>query len=326
MKFKGFYKNLNNLSKNFITFFLFFIFFCGFLVFLNFNKVYADYLDAKVSYNNEYYSAYIFKNISYVDTQTLALILESPVYWDPTEKALIVSNIKIFTKVVIYKGKLLVALRDVLIPLGYDIKWNQVDRVITIYKPNYKVNNNKANVKVESSFNDFKATNFKESDKGNKNSKDSKKYEIPFIGNDDNKQNGKDTKEVNKKPTEIPPTVFIPRTASNEEFKVTVSDLKESKLVKGLYSPQVGFKFVILTVSQQNLSNKVQLYTGKFVLYDDKGYKYDYIEGLSSYILQVLLPSGMNFGTLVFEIPEGNVPSKLVLETYGSSPIVVNLL
>ena len=282
------------------------------LLFISY-KAFA-YVEANLTYDNNSYKAYIFNNISYVDTQVLASILDSPVYWDPNEKSLIVSNLRVYTKAVVYKNKLLIALRDVLVPLGYQIKWDQLNRTITIYKPTYKNSNSKANIKIE---------NKEIEDKDNDTTKkDAKKYEIPFIDNNDNS----DSKNINKLPVSTPPTVFIPRSASNEEFKITVSELKEVKLIKGLYTPQPGFKFIVLTVSQQNLSNKVQLYTGKFVLYDDKGYKYDYIEGLSSYILQVLLPSGMNFGTLVFEIPENNIPSKLVLETYGSTPITLSLI
>lgn len=300
--------------------FLFAIFLIN-LLFISY-KAFA-YVEANLTYDNNSYKAYIFNNISYVDTQVLASILDSPVYWDPNEKALIVSNLRVYTKAVVYKNKLLIALRDVLVPLGYQIKWDQLNRIITIYKPTYKSNTSKANLKIENNEIENKDINNNKND-NNKNTdkKDTKKYEIPFIDNNDNSN----SKNINKLPVSTPPTVFIPRSASNEEFKITVSELKEVKLIKGLYTPQPGFKFIVLTVSQQNLSNKVQLYTGKFVLYDDKGYKYDYIEGLSSYILQVLLPSGMNFGTLVFEIPENNIPSKLVLETYGSTPITLSLI
>jgi hypothetical protein len=294
-----------------LLFFLFYLYLLKFQVFSN--------GEANLSYDNNSYKAYILNNISYVDTQVLSAILDTPVYWDPNEKVLIASNLRIYTKAVVYKNKLLIALRDVLAPLGYEIKWNQENRSIIIYKLSYKKSTSKADLKIENS-------NTNSNDKINKND-NTKKYEIPFIDNDNNNKNDTNkSKEINKQPIATLPTVFIPRSASNEEFKVTVSDLKESKLVKGLYTPKEGFKFVILTVSQQNLSNKVQLYTGKFVLYDDKGYKYEYIEGLSSYILQVLLPSGMNFGTLVFEIPENNIPSKLVLETYGSTPITLSLI
>ena len=269
--------------------FLFAIFLIN-LLFISY-KAFA-YVEANLTYDNNSYKAYIFNNISYVDTQVLASILDSPVYWDPNEKALIVSNLRVYTKAVVYKNKLLIALRDVLVPLGYQIKWDQLNRIITIYKPTYKSNTSKANLKIENNEIENKDINNNKND-NNKNTdkKDTKKYEIPFIDNNDNG----DSKNINKLPVSTPPTVFIPRSASNEEFKITVSELKEVKLIKGLYTPQPGFKFIVLTVSQQNLSNKVQLYTGKFVLYDDKGYKYDYIEGLSSYILQVLLPSGMNF-------------------------------
>ena len=107
---------------------------------------------------------------------------------------------------------------------------------------------------------------------------------------------------------------------------MTVTEVKETDTVKSFYHPSQGHKFVVVFVSQQNISNKIQIYTGRFYLVDDQGNRYDYIEGLSNYWLQVLIPNGINFGSLVFEIPKDRYPAKLVLETYGNPPLVVNLL
>ncbi|MFN3995973.1 MAG: DUF4352 domain-containing protein, partial [bacterium] len=181
--------------------------------------------------------------------------------------------------------------------------------------PSYSKEDNKAKVKIEKSESEEKIDNASESKQKKSKKEDSKNYEIPVTDNVDSSKRGQSLQ-----------IVFIPRSAFNEEYKVTVSDLKESKVYKGIYNSQAGYKFVIISVSQQNLSNKVQLYTGKFVLFDNRNVRYEYVEGLSSYVLQILMPMGINFGTLVFEIPETSIPSKLILETYGSTPIVINLL
>lgn len=264
-------------------------------------------------YNDSNFDAYIISNISYLSKENLSYIIGKPVIWDSKEKVIIIDNIRIYSKIAIYKGELLVSLKETLTPLGYQIKWDQYTKIITIIPPLNKKEENKAKVKIEENENKYREET--------KNKENSKNYEIP-LNNFDNRNSDKYSTRGNQS-FQI---VFIPRSAFNEEYKVTVSDLKEAKVYKGMYNSQSGYKFVIISVSQQNLSNKVQLYTGKFVLFDEKNIRYEYIEGLSSYILQILMPMGINFGTLVFEIPETSIPSKLMLETYGSTPIIVNLL
>ncbi len=271
---------------------------------------------ADLIYEGNKFNAYLIKNTSYLTKEDLSYIIGSPVRWDPKEKVVLIDNLRIYAKTVIYKGELLLGIKEILTPLGYQIKWDQASRTVTIIPPSAKSTEQKAKVKIQNNNNDQENNN-----DSNKNINKKDRYEIPFVDSNKN-DNSKD----NMKERQALQVVFIPRSAFNEEYKVTVSDLKESRVYKGMYNSQSGFKFVIINVSQQNLSNKVQLYTGKFVLFDNRNSRYEYIEGLSSYILQILMPNGINFGTLVFEIPETSIPSKLVLETYGSTPIIINLL
>lgn len=299
------YTNVEVLGKmRFILFLL--LIFC---ISLSQNLQKADLL-----FNDSKFNAYIINNISYLEKEDFSYIIGSPVQWDPKEKVVIIDNLRIYAKVIIYQGKLLLGIKEILSPLGYQIKWNQTTRVITIIPPQQKNTNKQAKIKIENQQEQENDNNY---NKDNKN----KKYEIPVI--DENKNKKEDDSSLRGQGLQV---AFIPRSAFNEEYKVTVSDLKESKVYKGMYNAQSGYKFVIISVSQQNLSNKVQLYTGKFVLFDNKNIRYEYIEGLSSYVLQILMPMGINFGTLVFEIPETSIPSKLMLETYGSTPIIINLL
>lgn len=266
-------------------------------------------------YNQERFSAYIINNISYLSKEDLSYIIGIPIEWNSKERAVLIDNMRIYAKIVIYKGQMLLGIKEILQPLGYQIKWDQTTRTITIIPPSNKEKEQKAKINIQKNKND-------ENKELNNEDKKEKNYQIPII---DSNNTGKNTeKDIDKR--QGFQVVFIPRSAFNEEYKVTVSDLKESKIYKGMYNSQDGYKFVIISVSQQNLSNKVQLYTGKFVLFDNRNIKYEYIEGLSSYVLQILMPMGINFGTLVFEIPESAIPSKLILETYGSTPIVINLL
>lgn len=118
---------------------------------------------------------------------------------------------------------------------------------------------------------------------------------------------------------------YIPRTAQNSVFKVTVSNLEIVPVIKDFYKPRSGSKFVVASLSQQNISNQVQIYTGKFSLVDQNQNSYDHLEGLSNFWLVILRPYGVNFGYLVFEIPQNSKPICLVLHALNQAPLTINL-
>ncbi len=118
---------------------------------------------------------------------------------------------------------------------------------------------------------------------------------------------------------------YIPRTAQNEVFKVTVSNLETVPVIKDFYKPRTGSKFVVASLSQQNISNQVQIYTGRFSLVDQNQNSYDHLEGLSNFWLVILRPFGVNFGYLVFEIPQNAKPISLVLHALNQPPLAINL-
>ena len=120
-------------------------------------------------------------------------------------------------------------------------------------------------------------------------------------------------------------SVYVPRTAQNNVFKVTVSNLEIVPVIKDFYKPHAGSKFVVASLSQQNISNQVQIYTGKFSLVDQNQNSYEHLEGLSNFWLVILRPYGINFGYLVFEIPENAKPVSLVLHALTQSPLTINL-
>jgi len=78
-------------------------------------------------------------------------------------------------------------------------------------------------------------------------------------------------------------------------------------------------------LSQQNISDEVQIYSGKFSLVDNTRTAYDYLEGLSNFWLIVLRPGGINFGYLVFEIPASSKPMQLVLHSQTRPPLTAEL-
>lgn len=122
-----------------------------------------------------------------------------------------------------------------------------------------------------------------------------------------------------------PPESFIPVKAENDVFRVTVTNIEAVSSMKGHYKPQQGNKYVIIYLSQQNISDEVQIYTGKLALIDSNGQAHDYIEALSNFWLLVLRPGGINFGYLVFEVPQNAVPMKVVLSTTTRPPLTLNL-
>lgn len=120
--------------------------------------------------------------------------------------------------------------------------------------------------------------------------------------------------------------VYVPRSAQNSIFQVTVTNLETLSVIKDFYRPRTGYKFVVAYLSQQNVSEQVQIYTGRFSLMDQKGASYEYIEGLSNFWLVILRPFGVNFGYLVFEVPVDAKPISLVLHALNQAPLTVSLL
>lgn len=120
-------------------------------------------------------------------------------------------------------------------------------------------------------------------------------------------------------------TVYVPKTAQNNVFAVTVTNIEAVSSIKEYYHPRGGHRFVIVYLSQQNVSNEVQTYTGRFSILDENNRSFDYLEGLSNFWLVILRPYGINFGYLVFELPLESHPTRLELSTLNQSPLTINL-
>ena len=118
---------------------------------------------------------------------------------------------------------------------------------------------------------------------------------------------------------------FVPRSEANLVFRLTVSNQEESLKIKDHYKPKPGYKFQIIYLSQQNISNELQVYSGKLSLVDNGNKSYEAIENLSNFWLVVLRPAGMITGYLVYEIPKDAKPARLVLHGLNMSPLSVNL-
>ncbi|MCD4783804.1 MAG: DUF4352 domain-containing protein [Candidatus Eremiobacteraeota bacterium] len=118
---------------------------------------------------------------------------------------------------------------------------------------------------------------------------------------------------------------FIPKSETNGVFRVTVTNMEYVDSIKDYYKPKPGYRFVIVYLSQQNISDEVQIYTGRFSLLDQNNHSYDYMEGLSNFWLVILRPGGINFGYLVFEVPGDTKPMKMVLHGLNKAPLSVGL-
>lgn len=118
---------------------------------------------------------------------------------------------------------------------------------------------------------------------------------------------------------------FIPKSENNGTFRVTVTNIEYVNTIKDYYKPRPGYQFVVVYLSQQNVSDEVQIYTGRFSLLDQSNNSFDYIEGLSNFWLVILRPGGVNFGYLVFEIPSDAKPMKAVLHGLNQAPLSVSL-
>ena len=119
---------------------------------------------------------------------------------------------------------------------------------------------------------------------------------------------------------------FAQKNGKNSVFSVTVTDMEEISVIKNRYNASAGNKYFVIYVSQQNISPDVQIYTGKFTLSDENSHIYDYMEGLSNYWLSILKPGGVNYGYLVFEVPQSSRASKLILNALNQPPLAIDLV
>lgn len=134
-------------------------------------------------------------------------------------------------------------------------------------------------------------------------------------------------------PTETPaPTlldpnteIFVPVTARNAVFSVTVTNIETVNIIKEYYKPKDGYKFVTVYLSQKNVSDEMQIYSGHFSLKDRENNTYDYAEQLSNFWMIILKPGGINFGYLVFEIPQMARPERLDLNVFNQTSISLKI-
>jgi Copper amine oxidase N-terminal domain len=120
-------------------------------------------------------------------------------------------------------------------------------------------------------------------------------------------------------------SVYVPKSGQNNVFAVTVTNVETAGAIKDFYHPRPGYRFVIVYLSQQNVSNEVQIYTGRFSLLDQNGQAHEYVEGLSNFWLVILRPYGINFGYLVFEMPVESQPTRIALHALNQAPLTLNL-
>lgn len=258
----------------------------------------------------------------------------TPGYTEIKTVNVIVGNTSVGTGL-INKGTVYVPVKSVTTALGKSCKWNpQQKRIVingknvvgkairyrnTIYIPYYEI----ANCTGISSIYDGKSKSVIYSYEANASNIAS------FMGNTKTIR----TASIPKNNTVAvrPPAggfieePFIPVVGENDVFKVAVTNVENKDRVKAQSVSNPSNKFVIVHLSQQNVSDEVQIYTGKFALMDNKQRIYEYSEGLSNFWLVVLRPGGSNFGYIVFEVPQESEPAKLILSTTSRPPLALNL-
>ena len=119
------------------------------------------------------------------------------------------------------------------------------------------------------------------------------------------------------------PETYQPRIAANGVFSVTVTNVESEASHRSHYSPRPGYKFVVVYLSQQNVSQEARC-TPDVQPGGQRG-RLEPAEGLSNFFLAVLRPYGINFGYLTFEIPEESQPTRLVLAVPNGPGLAVGL-
>jgi hypothetical protein len=118
---------------------------------------------------------------------------------------------------------------------------------------------------------------------------------------------------------------FLPQGAHNGVFQVFISHVEEVEKIKNYYTPMPGRKFIILYITQQNISDELQIYPGEFNLFDEMNSQYTPLDRLSNFWATMLRPGGLRLGYLVFEIPVTSRPSRIVLHGNNIIPLTINL-
>lgn len=119
--------------------------------------------------------------------------------------------------------------------------------------------------------------------------------------------------------------IYTPRVARNAAFQVTVTNLELVNELRGHHQPRNGHRFIVVYVSQKNVTMNPVLNPGVFYVQDQMGNDYEPLMEFSNFMGVVLKPYGINFGYFVYEMPTQTVPIRLVLVTTTQSPVTVNL-
>ncbi len=119
--------------------------------------------------------------------------------------------------------------------------------------------------------------------------------------------------------------IYTPRVARNAAFQVTVTNLEVVDNIRGHHQPRNGHRFIVVYVSQKNVTMQPVLNPGNFYVQDQMGNDFEPLMEFSNFMGVVLKPYGINFGYFVYELPAQSVPIHLVLVSTTHSPVTVNL-
>lgn len=119
--------------------------------------------------------------------------------------------------------------------------------------------------------------------------------------------------------------IYTPRMARNAAFQITVSNLEVVENIRGHHQPRNGHRFIVIYLSQKNVTMNPVLNPGTFFIQDQMGNDFEPLMEFSNFMGVVLKPYGINFGYFVYEMPIQSVPVRLVLVTTTQSPVEVNL-
>lgn len=120
------------------------------------------------------------------------------------------------------------------------------------------------------------------------------------------------------------PTPFMPRSAYNDTVKIIVTDLKERSSVKNYIHPP-GFILLSVYISQENISNMTQLYTGSYTLIDENQNIYTPVGPASNFWPIPQIPGAINHGYLTFEVPREAKALQLIYQAPGQAPLAIAL-
>ncbi|MBI3924189.1 MAG: copper amine oxidase N-terminal domain-containing protein [Armatimonadetes bacterium] len=262
-------------------------------------------------------SALVRDGITYFPVAPLARAMNLTVSWDPVERTLRVDGNPVAPDPVEQGGAFLVPLESVARAAGATVKWDAASRRVDVRTRGSSTTSSGTSWDPGLDSRLPSGWQFPDPHEASSTYPDLASYQAHATPGVQGRSPAKGA--------DTDPEVFVPRSARDAIYSVTVTNVEKVGSLKGYYSPRGGYSFVIVYMSQKNMTAAPQVDPGRFHVEDDRGNRYPMMDDLSNFYPVIFRPYGINFGYQVYEVPTDARATGLVLSTSGHALLRVKL-